>query len=101
MRDAIRALYKDVRQSEARRNWRTAQSLEIAEEDLPVVRKMLRDRLDSMFAWLTEELDSARWRREGSREGTKIRVGLSGFTFEEPLPKDVGDETRAKVSRRR
>jgi len=101
MRDAICALYQDARQTEARRMWRTAQSVEIGEKDLPLVRKMLRDRLDSMFAWLTEELDSTRWRREGSGGETKIRVGLSGFTFEEPLPKDVGHESRRKVRRRR
>jgi hypothetical protein len=101
MRDAIRALYRDTTQSEARRTWRTAQSVEIGEEDLPLVRKMLRDRLDSMFAWLTEELDSARWRREGPKEGVRARVGLSGFTFEETLPKDVGNETREKVRRAR
>src|SRR5262249_50100439 len=55
MRDAIRALYQDARRTEVRRTWRTAQSVEIGEKDLPLVRKMLRDRLDSMFAWLTEE----------------------------------------------
>ena len=101
MRDAIRALYRDTTQSEARRTWRTAQSVEIGEEDLPLVRKMLRDRLNSMFAWLTEELDSARWRREGPKEGVRVRVGLSGFTFEESLPKDMGNETREKVRRPR
>lgn len=101
MRDAIRALYQDARQTEVRRTWRTAQSVEIWEDDLPIVRKMLRDRLDTMFAWLTEELDSTRWRRDGSRGQTKIRIGLSGFTFEEPLPKDVGNESGSKVRRRR
>jgi len=101
MRDAIRSLYRDATQNEKRRTWRTAQSSEIEEEDLPLVRKMLRDRLDAIFAWLTEELDSTRWRGDGSRGGAKVRIGLSGFTFEEPLPKDVGNESRRKVRRRR
>jgi hypothetical protein len=99
MRDAMRALLRDATQSDMPRAWRTAQSLEISEKDLPVVRKMLRDRLDSMFAWLTDELNSARWRRDASKGGIKVRVGLSGFTFEEPLPKDVRSDNFKKVSR--
>jgi ribosomal protein L31E len=98
MRDAFRALFESI-QSDTGRAWRTAQSLEIAERDLPVVRKMLRDRFDSMFAWITDELNSARWRRNASNVGGRVRVGLTGFTFEEHLPKDVGSE-EAKKSRR-
>jgi hypothetical protein len=99
MRDAIRALYRDATRPDARRTWRTAQSLEIGEQDLPLVRKMLRERLDSMFAWITDELNSTRWQHDRSKENIKLRVGLSGFTFEEPLPKEVGNEDRRKSGR--
>ncbi len=87
MRDAMRAAFRDSSQSGGKHSWRTAQSVEIGRNDLPLVRKMLSDRLDAMMAWLTEELNSARWRRSPARGG-KARVGLSGFIFEEFLAKD-------------
>jgi hypothetical protein len=87
MRDAMRAAFRDSSQSGGKRTWRTAQSVEVGRNDLPLVRKMLNDRLDAMIAWLIEELNSARWRR-GRSKGGKARVGLSGFIFEELLPKD-------------
>ena len=89
MRDALRAALHDSCQPEASRSWRTAQSVEIGRNDLPLVRKMLGDRLETMIAWLTEELNSARWRRSASKGG-RMRVGLSGFIFEESLSKDTG-----------
>ena len=99
MRDAMRAALHDSWQPEANRAWRTAQSVEIGRNDLPLVRKMLGDRLETMIAWLTEELNSARWRRSASKGG-RMRVGLSGFIFEESLSKDMGsggDKTGART----
>jgi len=89
MRDAIRAAFQDSSQPEANRTWRTAQSVEIGRTDLPLVRKMLGDRLETIITWLTEELNSARWRRSASKGG-RMRVGLSAFVFEESVSKDVG-----------
>jgi hypothetical protein len=99
MRDAMRALFYDAAQPDAGRRWRTAQSLDIEEHHLPLVRKMLRDRLDSMFAWITDELSSARWRRDASNRGARTRVGLSGFMFEETLPEYLGNDKRRKAGR--
>jgi hypothetical protein len=99
MRDAMRAAFHDCSQPEAKRAWRTAQSVEIGRNDLPLVRKMLGERLETMIAWLTEELNSARWRRSASKGG-RMRVGLSGFIFEESLSKDMGsggDKTGART----
>ena len=90
MRDAIRTAFHDSCQPAANRAWRTAQSVEIGRNDLPLVRKMLGDRLDTVIAWLTEELNSTRWRRSASKSG-RMRVGLSAFIFEESVSKDVGD----------
>jgi hypothetical protein len=89
MRDAIRAAFQDSCQPEANRTWRTAQSVEIGRTDLALVRKMLSDRLETIITWLTEELNSARWRRSASKGG-RMRVGLSAFVFEESVSKDVG-----------
>ena len=98
MRDAVQALFKDAIRQDARSAWRTAESLEISEQDLPLVRKMLRERLNTMFAWLTDELNSARWQHHGSRPNARVRVGLSGFTFEETLTTDRANE---KVKKKR
>ena len=98
MRDAMRALFHDTTQPDTRRLWRTAQSLDIEEQDLPLVRKMLRDRLDSVFAWITDELSSARWRRDGYK-GVKTRVGLSGFMFEETLPEHARNDEGRRAGR--
>jgi len=99
MRDAVQALFKDTMRPDGRSAWRTAQSLEISEQDLPLVRKMLRERLNTMFAWLTDELNSARWQHHGSRPNARVRVGLSGFTFEEPLTTDRANEKVKKPRR--
>jgi hypothetical protein len=99
MRDAMRTALHDIRQPESKRTWRTAQSVEIGRSDLPLVRNMLADRLEAMITWLTEELNSQRWRR-GVSKGGRMRVGLSGFIFEESLTRDVSigsDKTNVRT----
>jgi len=99
--DAVRALLRDATEPESRRVWRTAETLDIRGQDLPLVRKMLRDRLNSMFAWMTDELNSARWRHDDSGPGARIRVGLSGFTFEEALLRGADNEHAQRAARSR
>ena len=84
LRDAVRAALLDCGQPETKRSWRTAQSVDVDRGDLPLVRRVLRDRFETMIAWVTEELNSPRWRARGSKVG-RVRVGLSGFLFEESL----------------
>lgn len=99
MLGAVHALFNDATRSDARRAWRTVQSVEIDAQDLPLVRKMLRERLNTMFAWITDELNSARWRRDSAKANAGVRVGLSGFTFEETLPKGAANEIAKKPHR--
>jgi len=99
MHDVVVALFRESLQTDVHHKWRTAQSFDIAERDLPLVRKMLRDRLDSMFAWMTDELNSARWQSNETQDNAKVRVGLSGFTFEEPLARSSDNEKRTKIRR--
>jgi hypothetical protein len=99
MRHAVQALFQDAIRPYGRPAWRTAQSLEISEQDLPLVRKMLHERLNTMFAWLTDELNSPRWQHHGSTPNARVRVGLSGFTFEEPLTTDRANEKVKKPRR--
>ena len=101
MRDAVQALFRDAARTDRRPAWRTAQSLEIDEDDLPIVRKMLHERLNTMFAWITDELGSARWQHDGPRVRSRVRIGLSGFTFEETLPRGDSANEDVKKPRRR
>jgi uncharacterized protein DUF6502 len=97
IRDAVQALLTHAVRSDGKSNWRTARSLEIDEQDMPVVRKMLRERLNTMFGWITDELNSARWQHNATGN-PRIRVGVSGFMFEEILPKDAGNDKVNKPS---
>src|SRR2546423_9260257 len=55
MRDAIRAAFRHSCQPEANRTWRTGQSVEIGRTDLPLDRKMLGDRHETMLQCVTDE----------------------------------------------
>lgn len=99
MRHAVHALFNDAARPDKRRAWRTAQSLEIDEQDLPLVRKMLRERLNTMFGWITDELNSVRWGRDNAKANSGVRVGISGFTFEETLPNGATNEIVKKAHR--
>ncbi len=94
MRGAVQALFRDQIRRDTRSSWYTAQSLEIDGNNIPLVRKMLRDRLDTLFAWITDELNSTRWQHAGTRGGARVRVGLSGFTFEEAVPDVVNEKIK-------
>lgn len=98
MREAVQALFRDANRPDPKTSWCTARSLEIDEQALPLVRKMLRERLNTMFAWITDELNSTRWQPDGLSGKAKVRVGVSGFTFEEILPRDMAND---KVKKRR
>ncbi len=97
MRDAVQALFKDAIRRDNKSSWYTARSLEIGARDLPLVRKMLRERLDMMFVWITDELNSARWQQAGTSGNARVRIGLSGFTVEETLPRNVANERVTKI----
>ena len=52
-----------------------------------------------MFSWITDELNSVRWRRRQPRGDLKVRLGLSGFMFEESLSKERRDENSSRSNR--
>jgi Family of unknown function (DUF6502) len=99
MRHAVQALFRDASRPDAKTSWCTARSLEIDEQDVPLVRKMLRERLNTMFAWITDELNSTRWQHDGLSLNARIRAGVSGFTFEEILPRDLANDKVKKARR--
>jgi len=96
IRDTVQALFRYAIRPDGKGIWCTTRSIDIDERDLPLVRKMLRERLNTMFGWITDELTSARWQHDDLTGKAKVRLGVSGFTFEEILPRNVGDE---KVNR--
>jgi hypothetical protein len=88
LRKALRALLGTNEKHS--KKWRKAQSIFVHADDAPVLRKLLNERVDAMFSWLTDELMSSRWRR-AKRGEFATRVGILGFNFEETVGKASGD----------
>ena len=100
LRDAIYSQLQDMK-SGRRRSWRRAQSLQIAGDKVPLVRKMVRDRLQSAVAELADELDSPRWKPDKNDLGHKTVIGISAFSFERVLPESGGAQRINKNPRGR
>jgi hypothetical protein len=90
MHDLVSATFKDFAESKSTRRVRTAQSLDIDPADAHLVRKMLADRVGWMCSWLTDELNSPRWRRKGT--GQRMRLGVTTLMFDEVLVKELPNE---------
>lgn len=98
--DAIYSQLHDMKTGR-RRSWRRAQSLEIARDKVPLVRKMVRDRLQSAVSELADELDSPRWKHGKSYPGHKTLIGISAFSFERVLSESRGSDNCNKSVRGR
>jgi hypothetical protein len=103
--DAIYSQLHDMKTGR-RRSWRRAQSLEIARDKVPLVRKMVRDRLHSAVSELADELDSPRWKHDKSYPGHRTLIGISAFSFERVLSESRGSDNcnesvRGRRSQRR
>jgi hypothetical protein len=96
MQDVMRAIFHDFTSPRAEPLLRDAQSEEIDAADLPLVRKMLTERLELMMERLAEELNSPRWQRSRST-GRKVRLGALGIIIEEVLAKESEDESYDKA----
>ena len=71
--------------SRQRGTWRTGQSYPIARSKLPLVRKMMRERLERTFAELSEELGSTRWGYGKDESEPQTTIGIAVFAFEQML----------------
>lgn len=101
LRDAIYSQLHDLKGGR-RRSWRRAQSLQIARDKVPLVRKMVRDRLHSAVSELADELDSPRWKTGKSDRGPTTMIGISAFSFERILSESRGsDEINKNLRGRR
>jgi hypothetical protein len=100
LRDAIYSHVDDLKSGRRRRSWRRTQSVQIARDKMYLVRKMVRDRLDSVVSELADDLDSSRWRPDKMDTGRKILVGMSAFSFERVLP-DSRETNKTKNTRGR
>jgi hypothetical protein len=110
VRDLTDTILHNATQSDSPRLSRTVESAEIDPKFLPLVRKMLTDRVELMLSGVTTSLLSRRWR--GSHSDKKsVRVGLTVFAHEnsggmDTDKKDAGNGKkprsgykRSKVSR--
>jgi len=88
----MRAVFHSFANPRAKPLFQEAQSEQIDVADLPLVRKMLMERLESMMERLAEELNSPRLQR-GPATGRKVRLGGLGLIIEEVLAKESDDES--------
>jgi hypothetical protein len=100
LRDAIYSQLDDMK-SGRRRSWRRAQSVQITRSKVHLVRKMVRDRLDSIVSELADELDSPRWKPAKGDLGRRTLIGISAFSFERVLSESRGADKRTKKLRDR
>jgi hypothetical protein len=100
LRDAIYSQLDDIK-SGRRRSWRRTQSVQIARDKVHLVRKMVRDKLESVVSELADDLDSSRWKPDKADVGRKILMGISAFSFERILPDSrESDKTKNMRGRR-
>jgi hypothetical protein len=92
LQDVMRAVFHSFANPRAKPLFQEAQSEQIDVADLPLVRKMLMERLESMMERLAEELNSPRLQR-GPATGRKVRLGGLGLIIEEVLAKESDDES--------
>jgi hypothetical protein len=97
LRSGLRALFH---QGDQRRAPRKTQTAVICMRDVPLVRKMLKERVDHAFSLLADELSSSHWRTVESGE-SGVRLGLIGFTFEEFVGKDHKNDIHTNTARSR
>jgi hypothetical protein len=92
MQDVLRAIFHDLASPTAKPRIQEARSEQVDVADLPLVRKMLVDQLESMMERLAEELNSPRLQRSPS-SGRKVKLGALGMIIEEVLAKESDDES--------
>ncbi len=101
LRDAIYSQLDDMKSGRRRRSWRRTQSVQIARDKVHLVRKMVRDKLDSVVSELADDLDSSRWKPARTDTGRKLLMGISAFSFERVLPDSRhADKTKGMRGRR-
>jgi hypothetical protein len=101
LRDAIYSQLTDTRTPGRRTSWRAAQSVLIAQEKAPLVRRMVRERLDSTVAELADELHSSRWKPVQDDQHGQVLIGINAFSFEREVSNLVGPASRNRTRARR
>jgi hypothetical protein len=100
LRDAIFSQLYDVKFSR-RRSWRRTQSVQITRNKMHLVRKMVREKLDSAVSELADELDSPRWKPGEDDPRHTTLMGISAFSFERIVPASRGTKKSTKKLRDR
>lgn len=104
LRDAIYSQLTDTKARGRRTSWRATQSVLIAQEKAPLVRRLVRERLDSTVAELADELHSPRWNLTQDNQQRRVLIGINAFSFERTVSgvdgQDSGVQIQASRSRR-
>jgi hypothetical protein len=100
VRDLTRTMLNNMGQETSPRVCETVQSLDIDEEQLPLVRRVLADRSEAVLASMRQLLESPRWRRATS-SGRKVRVTWTCFAGEDAVEEKPVAESAGRVRARR
>ena len=82
VRDLMQTMLNDAPEAGSSRICRTVETMNIDPKFLPLIRKLLVDRTESMLSGVRGELTSTRW-AQSDRVRPGVRIGLTVFTHEE------------------
>lgn len=98
VRDLTRSLLNNLSDSEPARVCGTVQTIDIDEQNLPLVRRALEERSSATLAAIDQLLNSPKWRR-GNSTGRRVRVAWTCYSSEEWLTESSGNEDKTKAPR--
>jgi hypothetical protein len=102
VRDLTRTMLNNMSPEGTPRVCETVESVDIDEEQVPMVRRALAERSEAMVSSMKQLLESPRWRR-GAGSGRKVRVSWSCFAAEDQVqeaPQAAGRAVRPRRSQR-
>jgi hypothetical protein len=82
VRDLMQTILNNATEAGWPRICRTVETTDIDPKFLPLIRKLLADRSESMLSGVREELTSSRW-SQTDPVGPGVRIGVTVFTHEE------------------
>jgi hypothetical protein len=94
MRDLSQTLLHNLSQSDMPRVSGTEQSIDVDEQNLPLVRRELQARSDVALNALDELLNYQRLWRTGRSRARSVRIGWTCYSFEEGLQEEPGNEEK-------
>jgi hypothetical protein len=94
VRDLTQTLLYNLSHSDMPRVCGTVQSIDVDEQNLPLVRRELLARSDVTLNALDQLLNNQKLRRTGRSRARRVRIGWACYSFEEALPEELRNEEK-------